>query len=303
MKRALGISALLALASLLAAGCALIRELGSSTYGAMADVVHTPPERTVAPYGIEVACSRGTLNYIVPVEGGVVLVDAGFEDDAEAILRVLAGREVLAVLLTHAHVDHRAGAHVFDAPVYVGEGDLVWFDDAWQPRAIGPALGRRIWGEPPTPKDLRAVRDGDTLEIGGVRFTAHSVPGHTPGSTAWQLKDVLFTGDALQSPHGDDLYPAPWTVTEDSRKAWRSLRRLLDVGFTTLLDGHYGRADDGKALIRAAFGELDPAFPYAYPTFRPFGCAESLNGTHGAHDAHDVHGADDEPGAGAASGS
>lgn len=274
VRRALLIAALLAFG---AAGCALLRDLGSGTYGAMADVVHTPPERTVAPHGIEVACSRGTLNYIVPVEGGVVLVDAGFEEGGEAIRRVLDGRQVLAVLLTHAHIDHRAAAHVFDAPVYVGEADVPWFDDDWYLHAVGPALGRRVWDKPPKPADLRGVRDGEALDIGGVRFVAHAVPGHTPGSTAWQFRDVLFTGDAVQSPHGDDIYPAPWTVTEDRRRAWRSVRRLLDVDFTTLLDGHYGRADDAKRLIRAALDELDPAFPYAYPTVRALGCAESRN--------------------------
>ncbi len=263
--------------ALLIAGCALLRDVGSSTYGAMADVLHSPPERTVPPDGVEIACSRGTLNYIVPVAGGVVLVDAGFEEDGEAILRVLNGRKVLAVLLTHAHIDHRAAAHVFDAPVYVGAADVPSFDDDWYFKAIGPSAGRRIWDKPTKPADLRGVVDKQALDIGGVRFVAHSVPGHTPGSTAWQLGDVLFSGDAIQSPHGDDLYPAPWTVTEDRRRAWKSVRRLLDIDFTTLFDGHYGRADDAKGLVRNALRELDDDYPYAYPTFRALGCAESRN--------------------------
>lgn len=278
MTRGLSLVGIAALAVVVVTGCALLRDVGSASYGAAADVLHEPPERRVTPHGIEVACSRGTLNYIVPVEGGVVLVDAGFEEDGEAILKVLSGRKVLAVLLTHAHIDHRAAAHVFDAPVYVGEGDLPWFDDDWYLHAIGPSAGRRVWDKPPKPKDLRGVTDQQALTVGGVRFTAHSVPGHTPGSTAWQYEDVLFTGDAVQSPHGADLYPAPWTVTEDRRQAWRSMRPLLDVDFNTLLDGHYGRADDAKRLLRAAVRGYDDEWPYGYPQVRALGCAESANG-------------------------
>jgi glyoxylase-like metal-dependent hydrolase (beta-lactamase superfamily II) len=166
---------------------------------------------------------------------------------------------------------------VFGAPVYVGEADLPVFDDDWYLHAVGPALGRRVWDKPPKPDVLVGVEDGQVLEIGGARFVAYAVPGHTPGSTAWQLRDVLFTGDAVQSPNGDDIYPAPWTVTEDRRQAWRSVRRLLDVDFTTLFDGHHGRADDAKRLIRAALGKLDPDYPYAYPAIHPLGCAESRN--------------------------
>ncbi|MFZ9889211.1 MAG: MBL fold metallo-hydrolase, partial [Myxococcota bacterium] len=236
---------------------------------------HTPPARTLAPHGIQPVCVRATLNYLVPVEGGVVVVDAGFDPAGQVLREAIGDRKVLAVLLTHAHIDHRAAAHLFDAPVYVGMGDVPWFDDDRVLHAIGPGLGRRLYGVPPRPKDLRGVQDGDVLYLGGTRFVAHRVPGHTPGSVAWQFRDVLFTGDAVQRPVDDDhLYPAPWTVSEDVRQAWRSMRRLLHLDVNVLLDGHYGRTDDARWHLRQSLDAFDSDQPYEHPAQRPFGCAE-----------------------------
>jgi glyoxylase-like metal-dependent hydrolase (beta-lactamase superfamily II) len=264
----------LLIALALLAGCGALREVGSSSYGFFARFSHPPEERNQAPHGIEIACARATFNYVVPVEGGVVLVDAGFDEAGVSIRRVIGERRVLAVLLTHAHIDHKAAAHLFDAPVYVGRGDLPWFDDDWHLRAIGPAAGRRFFGRALRPARLVPVDHREVVEVGGARFIAHSVPGHTPGSVAWQFRDVLFTGDAAHSPDGELLYPAPWTVSENPRQAWRSLRRFVDVDFDTILDGHYGRTDGARRLLRRTLDGYDDSFPYEYPAVHALGCAE-----------------------------
>lgn len=258
-----------------AVGCVSALELGSVTYGQMAQWNPSPRERAAVRDGIEPVCVRATLNYLIPVDGGVVLVDAGFDPAGRVLREAIGERKVLAVLLTHAHIDHRAAAHLFEAPVYVGAGDVPWFEDDRYLHAVGPAVGRRLYGKPPRPRDLRGVADGDVIEVGGARFVAHHVPGHTPGSTVWQFRDVLFTGDAVQRPvDGDHLYPAPWTVSEDVRQAWRSMRRLARLDVKVLLDGHYGRTDDARLHLRQALEAFDDEQPFAHPAQRPFGCAE-----------------------------
>lgn len=259
-------------AAILRCACPLTRELVSSTYDVVTHLNPSDPERASAPHGIEIACSRGTLNYLVPVEGGVVLVDAGYDEQGRALLEAIGERKVLAVLLTHGHIDHRAAAHLFDAPVYVGRGDLpTFFEDPLEAPAL--ILAKTFLGRPPAPKDLRPVDDKEVLEIGGARFVAIALPGHTPGSTAWLYRDVLFTGDAAQAPLGDHVYPAPWEVSKDRREAWRSLKKLLDVPFSVMLDGHFGRLDDPKPRIVKAIRRAREEGPSLYPLFRPSGCA------------------------------
>ena len=42
----------------------------------------------------------------------------------------------------------------------------------------------------PRVKVDRAVKDGDTVVLGGVTLTAHITPGHTPGCTNWTMPIV-----------------------------------------------------------------------------------------------------------------
>lgn len=273
----------LALAVMLG-GCAALRDVASKTYDLQTQLNPAPDARAVpttfaahlphvAPLVVEPVCDRGTLNYIVPVDGGVVLIDAGYDENGAHIERALAGRKVLAVLLTHGHLDHRAAAHRFDAPVYVGAGDLDSFTASRFFHAPVPRAGEIFLGIPPAPRRLHGVEDGFVLPVGARSFVAVALPGHTPGSTAWRVGDVLFTGDAVQAPLHDEIYPAPPMVSEDIERAWRSLRRLADVPFQTLFDGHYGRIDRARAKVRRALDTFRREGKFVHPFFRPTGCA------------------------------
>src|SRR5204863_5476982 len=67
---------------------------------------------------------RNAVNTYV---AGTVLVDTGMRSSAGAITKAIAGREVTAIALTHAHGDHvgsaRKLANELGVPVWVGAGD------------------------------------------------------------------------------------------------------------------------------------------------------------------------------------
>jgi glyoxylase-like metal-dependent hydrolase (beta-lactamase superfamily II) len=262
-------------ASVSLAACAGMRDLYGRLYAWQAGFSPSDPARATPPAPIEAVCARVTYNYLVPVAGGVVLVDAGYEESGETLKRAIGARTLVAVLLTHGHLDHRAAAHQFgDTPVYVGRADIPLLQGTLDVHAIVPASGRAIAGVPPMPAHVVPVDDGLRLVLGGKTFTAIAMPGHTPGSVAWLVDRTLFTGDAVQCPNGDALYPAPWTVTEDMRAAYASLRRLAGVDFDTLLDGHYGRKDGAKAELWSAI-ERGKRDLFAHPFFRPVGCRDA----------------------------
>lgn len=253
--------------------CAPLRSVVVDTHRVQTALAPSPPERSRVD-GVEAVCTSGSLNWIVPVMDGVVLVDAGFDESGETLRAALRGRRVLAVLLTHGHPDHRAAAHLFDAPVYVGRDDVPLVLGTYRYRSLLAALGNGI-GLPPPPRTLLPVADGEVLAIGGRTFLAVSLPGHTPGSTGWLTDGLLFSGDAIQAPLGDAIYPAPREVTEDMRRAYDSLRRLERLPVRTMLDGHFGRLDDPKRFLRAAIARGDDEDTlYEHPALRPAGCAE-----------------------------
>jgi len=112
-----------------------------------------------------------------------VVIDA--PHDVQAIVDVVADRKVVAILCTHGHDDHVRRAldlaRAVDAPVLLHPADRpVW------------ALTHRT---PPT----GALRDGQTMPVGGTALQVIHTPGHTPGSVCFYADDlgVVFTGDTL----------------------------------------------------------------------------------------------------------
>nr|WP_218007970.1 MBL fold metallo-hydrolase [Herbidospora sakaeratensis] len=106
--------------------------------------------------------------------------------DVDAILKVVAGRRVTAILATHAHDDHvrqaPALAEATGAPILLHPDDLpVW-------RLTH--LDRAPDGE---------LADGQTIEVGGTTLTVLHTPGHAPGACCFHAPElgVVFTGDTL----------------------------------------------------------------------------------------------------------
>ncbi|GAB2979564.1 MBL fold metallo-hydrolase [Saccharothrix stipae] len=113
-----------------------------------------------------------------------VVIDA--PHDVAAILKVVAGRTVKAILATHAHDDHvrvaRALAEATGAPVLLHPADrVVW--DLTHPDA-GPD------GD---------LADGQVVEVAGVALHVLHTPGHAPGACCFHAPalGVVFTGDTL----------------------------------------------------------------------------------------------------------
>ncbi len=82
------------------------------------------------------------------------------------------------------------------------------------PDAASPLVGRQIFGGMTfsEPADVIELADGMTLDLAGVSLTVAHAPGHTPGSVAFGLDAVLFTGDLLFA----------W-LDRANRPAWRRL--------------------------------------------------------------------------------
>ena len=277
MKRAVCAGAVgVVVVTTLLTSCAASREVGARRVSLRTKLAPSPPDRRGLPAGLEAVCSRGSLSWIVPVDdGGVVVVDTGFDDQARALKHVIGARKVHALLLTHAHLDHAAGTASIDAPVYVGRDDAPALRGEHTFAALYPLLGEIFAGIPRALGEVRVVDDDDIVVFGNRRFSVIAMPGHTHGSVGWLLDDVLFGGDALLSPLGDEVYPAGVGFTVDIAAAYASIRHLRDVEVNWLADAHYGVLKDPRAAFRAAV-ERDHSdeLRREFPLFRPVGCGD-----------------------------
>ncbi|GAX91824.1 MBL fold metallo-hydrolase [Effusibacillus lacus] len=125
-----------------------------------------------------------------------IIIDPGYNPDV--VLDAVDGYKVTHILLTHAHLDHIGGLkqvkQAAAAPVYVHPNEEEWL--------INPMLnGSGRWlqlGEPITgPAADKLISEGDKIPFAGKEISVLFVPGHSPGSVAYVLDDLVFAGDTL----------------------------------------------------------------------------------------------------------
>ena len=164
--------------------------------------------------------------WVVGDDEQCLVIDA--PHDVEAILEVVAGRAVKAIVCTHAHDDHVRVAPALReatrAPILLHPDDrplweLTHTDELWD-------------------ADLA---DGQSLTIGGAAVTVIHTPGHAPGAVCLYVHDLgcVFTGDTLfeGGPGATGRSFSDADVIVDSIR-----RRLFDLPDSTVV--HTGHGPD-----------------------------------------------------------
>ena len=173
--------------------------------------------------GIDVGGMRVVADGIVSVAliplsaREVALVDAGNDKSGKAIVAELRRRQlgpdaVTTILITHGHPDHIGGASMFPKAQIVAlaaEAPLI----EGRAGAKGP-VPRLFPVSPPGIVVTRPVADGDTFMLGSHRVRVFAAPGHTQGSAAYLVDDVLFMGDAADASSDGAVIGAPWLFSD-----------------------------------------------------------------------------------------
>jgi hydroxyacylglutathione hydrolase len=126
-----------------------------------------------------------------------IVVDPG--DDIPRIMALLAKHNltVKQILITHAHIDHIAGAHrlkqLTGAPILYNQNDL------FQVKMMDI---QAAWLGIPTPtvqKPDDSLDDGKLITLTGITGSILHTPGHTEGSVCLHIpsQSLLLAGDTL----------------------------------------------------------------------------------------------------------
>lgn len=165
-------------------------------------------------------------SYLVHAPDGLVVVDGQLAVSDAGALRdriAAAGLPVAAMLVTHPHPDHYAGAAIAvgdSVPIYATAAvdAVIRRDDKEKDTVVGPMLGPE-W---PTRRRFpdRVVDSGATVRVAGAEFAVEDLgPGESHADSVWTLGDDWFIGDVLC--HGTHAYLAdgqyaPWLATLDA---------------------------------------------------------------------------------------
>jgi glyoxylase-like metal-dependent hydrolase (beta-lactamase superfamily II) len=194
--------------------------------------------------------------YLVIGDGGPALVETGPHSTLETLKARLGDfgytiADVRHVFVTHIHLDHsgaagwlaRTGAQVFVHPAgarhLIDPSRLL----ASAARIYGDAM-ESLWGEtvPVPAKQVHALADGESVQIGELTFVALDAPGHANHHNVYRLGDVAFTGDVagVRRP-GSPFISVPAPPPEFDLEAWhRTIERLLAEQLAAIYPTHYG---------------------------------------------------------------
>jgi glyoxylase-like metal-dependent hydrolase (beta-lactamase superfamily II) len=172
----------------------------------------------------------GTNTWIVAEPGSesVVVIDPGPLDEGhlDRVLTAVGDRRVRAVLLTHGHSDHSAGAARFAE--LSGSGVV---------RAADPA--HRLGAE--------GLADGDVIDASGCELRVITAPGHSADSVCLLLTadGALLTGDTVLG-RGTTVIAGDGNLGDYLRTLDR-LQAIADV--RVLLPGHGPVLTDPAATL------------------------------------------------------
>ena len=133
--------------------------------------------------GPDIIFRRFTVGYY-PINGylvadratniGVFIDPGGFHEDIAACIAE-HGIILRHLFFTHGHPDHTEGTGEFmkrySVKCHAGKNEV--------------AAANNV------------LHGSETIEVGKIKFTALSTPGHTSGHIAYRCRDAVFTGDAL----------------------------------------------------------------------------------------------------------
>lgn len=173
-----------------------------------------------------------TNTYVISNAGKCILVDPGL-DFEQFSFEIKKRYEVVAILLTHGHIDHIDGIQYFDVPIYIYEAEIPFLED--------PSLSLyRMFGkkQPFQKEELKIVplKDGMEFDLIGYTFKVFHTPGHTRGSVVYAYHKKLLSGDTLfRLSMGRTDFP-----TGNANQIKKSLRKIMDIfeDSTEVYPGH-----------------------------------------------------------------
>ena len=177
--------------------------------------------------------------YVIMGSERTALIDTGtgFAVNAtiDSIRKILDGRPLDIVILTHRHYDHVGGLKgiikEFSPKLYAGPEDAAPLREGDSESTLGTKFGGSI-----DPMDVIDFREGDKLDLGGHVLSPIYTPGHTIGSICVldEVSGSLFSGDTVfVDGVGNTTHP-----TGSDKMLIESLRRLDGMQFNGLYPGH-----------------------------------------------------------------
>lgn len=177
-----------------------------------------------------------STTYIIGSHNNVIwVVDCG---DVEPVLRYLQGKQLMGVLLTHAHFDHIYGLN--ELLKHFPEA-LVYTNEAGQEALLDEKKNMSFYHETPFVFEytdrIRIVADGDEIVLSDeLKAKVIATPGHHPSCLTYIIDNAIFTGDS----YIPDVKVVTNLPKGNKKQAQESVERILSLSEgKTIYPGHH----------------------------------------------------------------
>jgi glyoxylase-like metal-dependent hydrolase (beta-lactamase superfamily II) len=190
------------------------------------------------------------------------LVDGGTRTEASRLVKTLRQMDAFPldiIIATHAHYDHVQGIPLLRKEaarkgkrieVLASQKAIPLLEDQSYNKVFdaGPYEGIQ---------DVTPLKEGDTVDLGGITLRIYEVPGHSEDHIAIldEKNRNIFVGDAIGDKVGDDTFLPPFMPPSWDPDAFlSSINKLKQVDYESLCLSHFGYiyGDEAKSILDEA---------------------------------------------------
>ncbi len=216
--------------------------------------------------------SQAIASFLIESGEGPVLIETGPHSTFKALEAGVNPlgydlSDIKHVLLSHIHFDHAGAAWALarrGAKIYLHPSGAKHMEDPSRLYESAKRIYRdkmdSLWGSlKPIPKDhLYQIPNEETVQIGNLKFTAHHTPGHAIHHIAWQLEDMLFTGDVAGVKINDGPVVPPCPPPDINIEDWKaSISLIRGMNLNKIYLTHFGDFDNIEGHLNELEGCLD----------------------------------------------
>jgi glyoxylase-like metal-dependent hydrolase (beta-lactamase superfamily II) len=193
--------------------------------------------------------------HLIETSAGPILIETGpdsvFKNLEEKINESgYQMSDIKHVFVTHIHLDHSGAAWHFSK-----HGAKIYVHERGAPHIISPEKLMksaamiygddmdRLWGNVENvPEDLvYVIKDQETINIGNVKVKAIETPGHASHHHAYQLDDVLISGDVTGNRINKGPILPPTPPPDINIEVWQeSINKIRELNPSVIYPTHFG---------------------------------------------------------------